>query len=218
MTGLFITIEGPDGAGKSGLIKRLVPAIQSMIDHPLVVTREPGGSVIAEEIRKLILDPKHLTMDARTEALLYAASRRQHVVEKILPALSRGEVVLCDRFVDSSIAYQGQARGIGMEKVMAINEFAIEGLKPDITLYLDVDVEVGLKRIKDKKSKRTQDRLELEAVTFHEEVSKAYHLLIEKDPSRFRIIDASLDQDSVFQNALDALITVIEEYDSHNSN
>ena len=101
---------------------------------------------------------------------------------------------------------------------MAINEFAIEGLKPDITLYLDVDVEVGLKRIKDKKSKRTQDRLELEAVTFHEEVSKAYHLLIEKDPSRFRIIDASLDQDSVFQNALDALITVIEEYDSHNSN
>ncbi|GEL67658.1 dTMP kinase [Marinilactibacillus psychrotolerans] len=218
MTGLFITIEGPDGAGKSGLIKRLVPAIQSMINHPLVVTREPGGSVIAEEIRKLILDPKHLTMDARTEALLYAASRRQHVVEKILPALSRGEVVLCDRFVDSSIAYQGQARGIGMEKVMAINEFAIEGLKPDITLYLDVDVEVGLKRIKDKKSKRTQDRLELEAVTFHEEVSKAYHLLIEKDPSRFRIIDASLDQDSVFQNALDALITVIEEYDSHNSN
>lgn len=218
MTGLFITIEGPDGAGKSGLIKRLVPAIQSMINHPLVVTREPGGSVIAEEIRKLILDPKHLTMDARTEALLYAASRRQHVVEKILPALSRGEVVLCDRFVDSSIAYQGQARGIGMEKVMAINEFAIEGLKPDITLYLDVDVEVGLKRIKDKKSKRTQDRLELEAVTFHEEVSKAYHLLIEKDPSRFRIIDASLDQDSVFQNALDALITVIEEYESHNSN
>ncbi|MFL2076554.1 dTMP kinase [Marinilactibacillus psychrotolerans] len=218
MTGLFITIEGPDGAGKSGLIKRLVPAIQSMINHPLVVTREPGGSVIAEEIRKLILDPKHLTMDARTEALLYAASRRQHVVEKILPALSRGEVVLCDRFVDSSIAYQGQARGIGMEKVMAINEFAIEGLKPDITLYLDVDVEVGLKRIKDKKSKRTQDRLELEAVTFHEEVSKAYHLLIEKDPSRFRIIDASLDQDSVFQNALDALITLIEEYDSHNSN
>lgn len=218
MTGLFITIEGPDGAGKSGLIKRLVPAIQSMINHPLVVTREPGGSVIAEEIRKLILDPKHLTMDARTEALLYAASRRQHVVEKILPALSRGEVVLCDRFVDSSIAYQGQARGIGMEKVMAINEFAIEGLKPDITLYLDVDVEVGLKRIKDKKSKRTQDRLELEAVTFHEEVSKAYHLLIEKDPSRFRIIDASLDQDSVFQNALDALITVIEEYNSHNSN
>lgn len=217
MTGLFITIEGPDGAGKSGLVKRLVPTIQSMINHPLVVTREPGGSEIAEEIRKLILDPAYLAMDARTEALLYAASRRQHVVEKILPALSRGEVVLCDRFVDSSIAYQGQARGIGMEKVMAINEFAIEGLKPDITLYLDVDAEVGLKRIKDKKSKRTQDRLELEAVTFHEEVSKAYHLLIEKDPNRFRVIDASLDQDSVYKNALDALETAIEEYNNQDN-
>lgn len=217
MRGLFITIEGPDGAGKSSLVKRLVPAIQSMIDHPLVVTREPGGSEIAEEIRGILLNPEHTAMDARTEALLLAASRRQHVVEKILPALTRGEVVLCDRFVDSSIAYQGQARGIGMEKVIAVNEFAIEGLTPDITLYLDVEAEVGLQRIKNKNSNRTQDRLELEAVTFHEEVRKAYHLLIEKDPNRFKVVDASLDQDTVYEKSLNVLRTALEEYNAEDN-
>lgn len=217
MRGLFITIEGPDGAGKSSLVKRLAPAIQSMIDHPLVVTREPGGSEIAEEIRGILLNPEHTAMDARTEALLLAASRRQHVIEKILPALTRGEVVLCDRFVDSSIAYQGQARGIGMEKVSAVNEFAIEGLTPDITLYLDVEAEVGLQRIKDKNSNRTQDRLELEAVTFHEEVRKAYHLLIEKDPDRFKVVDASLDQNAVYEKSLNVLKTAIEEYNAEDN-
>lgn len=211
MTGLFITIEGPDGAGKSSLLQQLVPALQDTIDRPIVVTREPGGSAIAEEIRGLLLNPAYTEMDARTEALLLAASRRQHVVEKILPALSRGEMVLCDRFVDSSIAYQGQARGIGMEKVRDLNEFAIEALTPDLTLYLDVEAEVGLQRIKDKQSKRQQDRLELEAVTFHEEVRKAYHLMIEKDPDRFVVIDASADQQVVFEKAFQALQSVLKK-------
>lgn len=200
MKGLFITIEGPDGAGKSSLVRRLQKAIQDETDRPLVMTREPGGSDIAEEIREILLNPVHTKMDARTEALLLAAGRRQHVVEKIRPALSRGDIVLCDRFVDSSIAYQGQARGIGVEEVKAINEFAIEGLRPDLTIYLDVEAEVGLSRIRDKKSNRSQDRLELEAVTFHEEVRKGYAQLISQEPERFSIIDASQAEEKVFED------------------
>ncbi|GAA0475237.1 MULTISPECIES: dTMP kinase [Alkalibacterium] len=200
MKGLFITIEGPDGAGKSSLVRRLQKAIQEETDRPLVMTREPGGSDIAEEIREILLNPVHTKMDARTEALLLAAGRRQHVVEKIRPALSRGDIVLCDRFVDSSIAYQGQARGIGVEEVKAINAFAIEGLKPDLTIYLDVEAEVGLSRIRDKKSNRSQDRLELEAVTFHEEVRTGYAQLISQEPERFSIIDASQAEEKVFED------------------
>jgi dTMP kinase len=139
-------------------------------------------------------------MDDRTEALLLAAGRRQHVVEKINPALQRGDIVLCDRFVDSSIAYQGQARGIGIKEVKAINEFAIEGLRPDLTIYLDVDAEVGLNRIKDKNSNRTQDRLELEEVAFHEEVRKGYLALIEAEPNRFVTVDASQSEEKVFED------------------
>ncbi|MFO8069248.1 MAG: dTMP kinase [Alkalibacterium sp.] len=198
MSGLFITIEGPDGAGKSSVVKRLVKAIQETTTKPLVVTREPGGSEIAERIRDILLDPIHTNMDDRTEALLLAAGRRQHVVEKINPALERGDIVLCDRFVDSSIAYQGQARGIGIEEVKAINEFAIEGLRPDLTIYLDVDAQVGLNRIKDKNSNRTQDRLELEAVAFHEEVRRGYLALIKAEPNRFVTVDASQSEETVF--------------------
>ncbi|EXJ23694.1 Thymidylate kinase [Alkalibacterium sp. AK22] len=201
MNGLFITIEGPDGAGKSTLVKKLQTAVAAETKRPLVITREPGGSEIAEEIRDIILNPLHTKMDARTEALLLAAGRRQHVVEKIRPALERGEIVLCDRFVDSSVAYQGQGRGIGMDKVIAINAFAVEDLKPDITLYLDIASDEGLKRIKSKHSNRKQDRLELEEITFHEKVREGYEQLIEEDPNRFSRIDASQVPAKVFEDA-----------------
>ncbi|MCC5890024.1 MAG: dTMP kinase [Alkalibacterium sp.] len=211
MKGLFITIEGPDGAGKSSLVKRLNESILEQTKRPLVMTREPGGSEIAEEIREIILNPLHTKMDARTEALLLAAGRRQHVVEKIRPALERGDIVLCDRFVDSSIAYQGKARGIGMDEVRAINEFAIEGLKPDATLYLDVEAHIGLARIMDKKSNRAQDRLELEEVTFHDKVREGYKEIIAQDPERFEIIDASLDEETVYQKAWQKIHSLISE-------
>lgn len=211
MSGLFITIEGPDGAGKSSVVKKLVTAIQETTSTPLVVTREPGGSDIAERIRDILLDPIHTNMDDRTEALLLAAGRRQHVIEKIKPALERGDIVLCDRFVDSSIAYQGQARGIGIEEVKAINEFAIEGLRPDLTIYLDVDAEVGLNRIKDSKSNRTQDRLELEEVAFHEEVRKGYLALIKAEPERFVTVDASRSEEEVFERVWEIVKKKVQE-------
>ncbi|MGB7460582.1 MAG: dTMP kinase, partial [Carnobacterium jeotgali] len=136
MRGIFITIEGPDGAGKTSVIKKLIPMLVETIQQEIVATREPGGSRIAEEIRELILNPENIEMDIRTEALLYAAGRRQHLVEKIIPALETGKVVICDRFVDSSLAYQGVARGIGISEVAEINQFATDNLSPDLTLYL----------------------------------------------------------------------------------
>ena len=211
MQGLFITVEGPDGAGKSTLIQRLEKKLLEELTVPLVQTREPGGSEIAEKIREVILDPKNTAMDDRTEALLYAASRRQHIMEKIKPSLAEGKVVLCDRFVDSSIAYQGAGRGIGVEEVATLNRFATEDLTPDITLYLDVDAQVGLNRIASKNSNREKDRLELEAISFHNRVRNAYKVLLKKHPERIQLIDASQNADDVFNDAWKVVQEKIQE-------
>lgn len=211
MQGLFITVEGPDGAGKSTLIQRLEKKLLEELTVPLVRTREPGGSEIAEKIREVILDPKNTAMDDRTEALLYAASRRQHIMEKIKPSLAEGKVVLCDRFVDSSIAYQGAGRGIGVEEVATLNCFATEDLTPDITLYLDVDAQVGLNRIASKNSNREKDRLELEAISFHNRVRNAYKVLLKKHPERIQLIDASQNADDVFNDAWKVVQEKIQE-------
>ena len=141
-------------------------------------------------------------MDDRTEALLFAASRRQHITEKIKPALDTGKIILCDRFVDSSIAYQGAGRKIGVEEVASINKFATEDLKPDLTLYLDVDAQVGLNRIGSKESNREKDRLELEAITFHNRVRSAYLTLLKENPDRMYLIDASQSMDAVLKDSL----------------
>src|SRR5699024_4193422 len=156
-----------------------------------MATREPGGSRIAEKIRELILDPEHTEMDERTEALLYAAGRRQHLVEKVIPALEQGQIVISDRFVDSSLAYQGWARGVGMKEVAAINAFATENMSPDLTLYLDIEAKEGLARIQKGKADRQYDRLDQEELAFHEKVRDAYLLLLKENPERIVAIDAS---------------------------
>lgn len=157
---------------------------------PYRITREPGGIEIAEKIRSIILDPAHTAMDARTEALLYAASRSQHLAEVVEPALREGLTVLCDRFVDSSLVYQGHARGLGMEEVWSINRFAIGNRMPDLTFYLDVEPEIGLSRIAANQD-REVNRLDMESLAFHQKVREGYHLLIKANPERIVVLDAN---------------------------
>jgi dTMP kinase len=195
--GIFITIEGPDGSGKTTALQQVVPRLQQEMNRKVVATREPGGSPIAEKIRSLILDPSHTDMDSRTEALLYAASRRQHLIEKVLPVLESGDVIFCDRFVDSSIAYQGYARGIGEEGIREINQFATEGLEPDVTLYIDVPAEVGIQRIHANLDEREYNRLDQEKLDFHEKVRAGYLQLAKANPERIVVVDGTMSREAV---------------------
>lgn len=197
MRGIFITIEGPDGSGKTTALQQVVPRLQQEMNRKVVATREPGGSPIAEKIRSLILDPSHTDMDSRTEALLYAASRRQHLIEKVLPVLESGDVIFCDRFVDSSIAYQGYARGIGEEGIREINQFATEGLEPDVTLYIDVPAEVGIQRIHANLDEREYNRLDQEKLDFHEKVRAGYQQLAKANPERIVVVDGTMSREAV---------------------
>lgn len=205
MSGVFITVEGPDGAGKTTVIKELSKLIQKNSNQSLTVTREPGGIPISEKIRQVILDPKNTEMDERTEALLYAAARRQHLIEKVLPAKEAGNLILCDRFIDSSIAYQGAARGIGEEEVLKINEFAIEGNYPDLTIYLDVPSEVGIERINKSRKGDELDRLDRESLDFHEKVRESYLRLVKANPERIVLIDAQDNIEKVVKNCYDLI-------------
>lgn len=197
--GTFITFEGGEGAGKSTVLKAVGERLLKE-GHDVVMTREPGGIDIAEKIRQVILNPTHTSMDGRTEALLYAAARRQHLVEKVIPALEEGKIVLCDRFIDSSLAYQGHARGLGMEEVLRINEFAIEGYMPHLTLFFDISPERGLERIDHNKG-REQNRLDLEHIKFHHTVYEAYQWLLHKFPNRIQTIDADHTLEVVIEDA-----------------
>lgn len=192
MQGYFITFEGPDGAGKTTVINEVVKAIQGQCKREILVTREPGGSKIAEKIRDIILDPANTEMNAKTEALLYAASRSQHVSEIINPALKRGDLVMSDRFVDSSLAYQGQGRRLGIDEVAQINAFATGHLEPDLTIFLDLDPAQGLARIAKVRS-GSEDRLEQEKLAFHEEVYRGYQKVNQAHPDRVKVVDASQD-------------------------
>ncbi len=202
--GLFITFEGGEGSGKTTLIKALGKKLEEM-KIGYMVTREPGGSTIAEEIRNIILDKKNTMMDPRTEALLYAASRRQHLAEIVLPALKEGKLVLCDRYLDSSLAYQGYARGIGIDEVYAINQFAIDETMPDMTFFLNLKPEEGLKRIALHRSDEV-NRLDLENISFHHKVYEAYQILLKKYPERILSVDASLSVEEETEIVLSNLL------------
>ncbi|PAE22929.1 dTMP kinase [Bacillus sp. 7894-2] len=201
--GKFITFEGPEGAGKTTIIDMLATNLAKE-GYQVLQTREPGGIEIAEQIRSVILDKKNTKMDPRTEALLYAAARRQHLAEKVKPALDEGSIILCDRFIDSSLAYQGYARGLGIEEVYSINSFAIEGMMPELTLYFDIDPEAGLERINQHKG-REVNRLDLEKLDFHHKVREGYLKLMELYPERIFKIDASKPLEEVYQQAVTKL-------------
>nr|WP_242551035.1 dTMP kinase [Enterococcus ureilyticus] len=209
--GIFITIEGPDGAGKTSVLNELYPRLNLAAERSIIKTREPGGIPIAEKIRQIILDPRNQEMDERTEALLYAAARRQHLMEKVLPALEEGKIVLCDRFVDSSLAYQGAGRRIGVEAIAAINEFAIEGTIPDFTIYLDVDSDTGLNRIKNHRTQQI-DRLDSEGLEFHQRVRHEYLKLVEENPERITKIDARMGLVDVVEATFQAIVNRYPEY------
>jgi dTMP kinase len=205
MSGLFITLEGPDGSGKSTMIGLIGQYLKEQgIEH--VITREPGGTAIGEKIRGIIIDRENINMGPETEALLFAASRAQHVHEKILPAVEEGKVVVCDRFLLSSLAYQGVGRGLGIQEVKAVNEFGLRGMTPDHILFFHVDPEVTLLR----KTKEGGDRLEEEGGVFHREVYEGYMTLLRMYPDNVVVIDAEKSVEEVYAQTIAALTEVLK--------
>ncbi|CAM4373293.1 thymidylate kinase [Bacillus manliponensis] len=200
MKGLFVTIEGPEGSGKSTLITKLLPYFE-VKGQRVMATREPGGIQISEEIRTILHKKEHTMMEARTEALLYAAARRQHLVEKVMPALEKDYLVLCDRFIDSSLAYQGYARGLGVDKVFEINRFATEDCMPSLTIYLDIKPEAGLARIT-QDDNREVNRLDLESIEFHHAVRNGYLQLVDRFKDRIVVVNADQPMDVVAQEVI----------------
>lgn len=207
--GLFITFEGGDGAGKTTILNQIYEELTAR-GIEVIKTREPGGIRISEEIRDIIHNPLHLEMEERTEALLYAAARRQHLVEKVFPALEEGKIVLCDRFVDSSLVYQGHARGIGIDEVYAINKFVIQDCMPDVTLYFDITPRKGLERIA-ANADREKNRLDLETIEFHEKVYQGYQLIRSRFPERFQTVDAERSLEAVYQDVFKRITTLLNK-------
>ena len=206
--GLFLTVEGPDGAGKTTQIELLRDYLSDK-GYDIIVCREPGGTPISEAVRNVILNKEFTEMGHMTELLLYAAARAQLIEEVIRPALEDGKIVICDRFVESSAVYQGIARGIGIEEVFAVNQFAIEGHMPDATVFLSVDFETGLSRVT---SRGNKDRLDNESMEFHKLVAQGYELIKDKFKERMHIVDANPDVDTVLNNTVACLMEIIENH------
>lgn len=196
--GYFLTLEGPDGSGKSTISNRLLEHLEKL-GFDVIMTREPGGTEIGEDIRGILLSNSNKEMSPITESLLYAASRAQHVSEKIRPAVEDGKIVISDRFVYSSLAYQGAARGLGVDIVMEINKFAMDGIKPNRIIFFDIKPEITLER---KTIGREMDRLELEGLNFHNLVYNGYKEAINKYPDNVVVIDANKSEDEVFEDCI----------------
>lgn len=202
---MFITFEGGEGSGKTSLIKAISSWLNEL-GYPNITTREPGGSFVAEKIRNILLDVDNQTISYKTEALLFAASRAQHLDEVIIPALNDKKVVLCDRYLDSSLAYQGYARDLGLDITLKINHFATEWM-PNYTIYIDVDPEVGLKRAG---SRGDLNRLDLETLEFHKKVREGYLKLSKMYPDRYIVIDGNCNMELLITRSIEALKDVFK--------
>ena len=213
MKGFFITFEGPDGSGKSTQIQNLVQYVKEK-GYPYVLTREPGGTKISDAIRAIVLDPKHTELVDETEVLLYAASRAQHVKEVILPALAAGKIVLCDRFVDASIAYQGYGLGVSIEHVRMINRFAVGDLEPDRTYLIDISPEVARSRIGNRfpefQGAENLDRIEQKNFEYHTQVREGFQRIYRENKQRICLIDGDQSPSSVFNEILSDFQNKIE--------
>lgn len=199
--GLFITFEGVEGSGKTTQIRRLKRYLTEK-GIPCVVTREPGGSSIGERVRQILLDPDHVQIAPLTELLLYEAARAQHVEEVIKPLLKKGTVILCDRFADASLAYQGYGRGLDLRLIKKLNRLAADRIQPDVTFLLDCPIKVGLKRAIDRNQRakmRKEDRFERERLSFHRRVRKGYLALARENARRLKLIDAGAGEEKVFE-------------------
>jgi dTMP kinase len=199
MKGKFITLEGIEGSGKSTQISLLANHLKSL-GIPVVLTREPGGTLIGEQVRKILLDPENTTLDPKAELLLYAASRAQHLNEVILPHLGSPAVVLCDRFADATLAYQGYGRNLDIDLIRTLDRIVCEGLRPDITVLLDIDAATGVARARGRNDScglETEARFENEAIAFHERVRQGYLSLARQEPARIKVVDASRSMDDI---------------------
>lgn len=207
MKGIFISMEGPDGSGKTTQITLLRNYLERRGYDEVVITREPGGTVISEAVRGIILNRAYAEMDDRTEAMLYAAARAQLVAQVIKPALESGKAVISDRFVDSSAVYQGMARGLGVQNVYDLNAFAIQGIMPDLTIHLDLPAEVGLSRAKERAE---LDRMEAESMAFHEKVAQGYRDLAKLAPERIWTIDATQSVEEIHTRIIEKVETILD--------
>lgn len=205
---MFITFEGPDGAGKSSQIEKLIARLAAEGYQP-VVTREPGGTAVGDRIRDVVHDVRHAEMSPSAEVLLYSASRAQLVNEIIRPALAKGEIVLCDRYADSTLAYQGYGRGLDLEALQNLTEFATGGLTPDLTILLDIDGPAGLARRVE--FGEEMNRLDLEALDFHERVRAGYLQLVAGDPARWVVIDAARSPEEVAEDVQTSVLTHLQK-------
>ncbi len=210
--GIFVSFEGGEGAGKTTLIEELASML-AKLGFTVLRTREPGGTKLGEHIRQILLQHyEDMPITARAELFLFLASRAQHVEEVILPALKEGRIVLCDRFSDSSLAYQGMARGLGIDQIMPFCEFATNNLQPNVTLYLDIDPKIGLQRAKVQRKDSGYDRIESEKIAFHQMIREAYLILAKKFPTRLQLIDAEKSPKEVLNQSFEILEDILQAH------